>query len=55
MPLGSIATASGTFGWALRTSGALLLVGGILFYLIPCVQKTQSQKEKTKMVDAQKT
>lgn len=44
--LSSIATASGSFGWALRTSGALLLVGGVLFYLIPFVQTLQSRKEK---------
>lgn len=47
--LSSIAVATGTFGTALRISGVLLLLGGILFYFVPLTQKFQARKESAKL------
>lgn len=46
---GSIATITGTYGTALRLSGILLLIGGILFYLIPLAQKCQDRKKSANL------
>lgn len=43
--LSAIASASGTFATSLRTSGVLLLISGIFFYLIPTMQKVQSKRD----------
>lgn len=42
--LSKIALATGTFASAVQLAGVLLVIGGILFYLIPLLEKLQKKK-----------